>query len=244
MFENKISLAQLSAILAAANLDMPGGNFTQGTQEYSVRLKGEYQDVEDIRNTDIPTVFGVKKLSQLARVEDATEEVRSKAIYFNVPENVKDENIVRLSITNAADGNVVTIAEEVTKEIPILNKELPEGVKLEIMRDDSIFTKDTINSTLENILLGILFTGLILFIFLHDFRSTIIVAISMPYCIISTFVFMQIFGYTFNIMTMMGLSTAIGILVSNSVVVLENIFRHKDMGNTRKVAAQIGNYAG
>ena len=240
VFENKISLAQLSAILAAANLDMPGGNFTQGTQEYSVRLKGEYQDVEDIRNTDIPTVFGVKKLSQLARVEDATEEVRSKAIYFNVPENVKDENIVRLSITNAADGNVVTIAEEVTKEIPILNKELPEGVKLEIMRDDSIFTKDTINSTLENILLGILFTGLILFIFLHDFRSTIIVAISMPYCIISTFVFMQIFGYTFNIMTMMGLSTAIGILVSNSVVVLENIFRHKDMGNTRKVAAQIG----
>ncbi len=227
VFENKISLAQLSAILAAANLDMPGGNFTQGTQEYSVRLKGEYQDVEDIRNTDIPTVFGVKKLSQLARVEDATEEVRSKAIYFNVPENVKDENIVRLSITNAADGNVVTIAEEVTKEIPILNKELPEGVKLEIMRDDSIFT-------------GILFTGLILFIFLHDFRSTIIVAISMPYCIISTFVFMQIFGYTFNIMTMMGLSTAIGILVSNSVVVLENIFRHKDMGNTRKVAAQIG----
>lgn len=240
VFENKISLAQLSAILAAANLDMPGGNFTQGTQEYSVRLKGEYQDVEDIRNTDIPTVFGVKKLSQLARVEDATEEVRSKAIYFNVPENVKDENIVRLSITNAADGNVVTIAEEVTKEIPILNKELPEGVKLEIMRDDSIFTKDTINSTLENILLGILFTGLILFIFLHDFRSTLIVAISMPYCIISTFVFMQIFGYTFNIMTMMGLSTAIGILVSNSVVVLENIFRHKDMGNTRKVAAQIG----
>ena len=240
VFENKISLAQLSAILAAANLDMPGGNFTQGTQEYSVRLKGEYQDVEDIRNTDIPTVFGVKKLSQLARVEDATEEVRSKAIYFNVPENVKDENIVRLSITNAADGNVVNIAEEVTKQIPILNKELPEGVKLEIMRDDSIFTKDTINSTLENILLGILFTGLILFIFLHDFRSTIIVAISMPYCIISTFVFMQIFGYTFNIMTMMGLSTAIGILVSNSVVVLENIFRHKDMGNTRKVAAQIG----
>ncbi|HNS84912.1 MAG TPA: efflux RND transporter permease subunit [Candidatus Cloacimonas sp.] len=240
VFENKISLSQLSGILAAGNLDMPAGNFSQGTQEYSVRLKGEFQDVERIKNTDIPTAFGVKKLSQIARVEDATEEVRSKAIYFNVPENLKDDNIVRLSITNAADGNVVAIAEEITKQIPALNKELPEGVKLEIMRDDSVFTKDTINSTLQNILLGILFTGLILFIFLHDFRSTLIVAISMPYCIISTFVFMQIFGYSFNIMTMMGLSTSIGILVSNSVVVLENIFRHKDMGNTRKQASQIG----
>ena len=240
VFENKISLSQLSGILAAGNLDMPAGNFSQGTQEYSVRLKGEFQDVERIKNTDIPTAFGVKKLSQIARVEDATEEVRSKAIYFNVPENLKDDNIVRLSITNASDGNVVTIAEEITKQIPALNKELPEGVKLEIMRDDSVFTKDTINSTLQNILLGILFTGLILFIFLHDFRSTLIVAISMPYCIISTFVFMQIFGYSFNIMTMMGLSTSIGILVSNSVVVLENIFRHKDMGNTRKQASQIG----
>ena len=240
VFENKISLSQLSGILAAGNLDMPAGNFSQGTQEYSVRLKGEFQDVERIKNTDIPTAFGVKKLSQIARVEDATEEVRSKAIYFNVPENLKDDNIVRLSITNASDGNVVTIAEEITKQIPALNKELPEGVKLEIMRDDSVFTKDTINSTLVNILLGILFTGLILFIFLHDFRSTLIVAISMPYCIVSTFVFMQIFGYSFNIMTMMGLSTSIGILVSNSVVVLENIFRHKDMGNTRKQASQIG----
>ncbi len=106
--------------------------------------------MEAIKNTDIPTAFGVKKLSQLAAVSDTTEEVRSKAIYFNVPEHLKDDNIVRLSITNASDGNVVAIAEEVTKQIPTLNKELPEGVKLEIIRDDSEFTKDTINSTLEN----------------------------------------------------------------------------------------------
>jgi len=240
VFENNISLSQLSGILAAANLDMPAGNFTHGTQEYSVRLKGEFQNVKEIENTDIPTAFGVKKLSQLARVSDTTEEVRSKAIYFNIQENLKDDNIVRLSITNASDGNVVSVAEEITKQIPILNKGLPEGVKLEVMRDDSVFTKDTINSTLVNILLGIIFTGLVLFIFLHDLRSTLIVAISMPYCIISTFVFMQLFGYSFNIMTMMGLSTSVGILVSSSVVVLENIFRHKDMGKTRKQAAQIG----
>jgi len=240
VYENKISLSQLSGILAASNLDMPAGNFSKGTQEYSVRLKGEFQDVEAIKNTDIPTAFGVKKLSQLAAVSDTTEEVRSKAIYFNVPENIKDDNIVRLSITNASDGNVVAIAEEVTKQIPVLNKELPKGVKLEIIRDDSEFTKDTINSTLENILLGVLLTGLILFIFLHDLRSTLIVAISMPYCLISSFIFMQMFGYTFNIMTMMGLSTTVGILVSNSVVVLENIFRHRDLGNTRRQAAQFG----
>jgi len=240
VFENKISIAQLSGILAAQNMDMPAGNFNRGTQEYSVRLKGEFNKVQDVMNADIPTSFGVKKLSQLATVTDGSEEVRTKAIYYNVAKQMQDDNIIKLSITNASDGNVVSIAEDVLKMLPKLNKELPKGVSLDVIRDDSTFIKDTVSGTMNNVLMGIFLTGLILFLFLHDLRSTLIVALSMPYSIISTFMLMQIAGFTMNMMTMMGLSTSVGILVSNSVVILENIFRHKDMGNSRKEAADKG----
>ncbi|MDD2227777.1 MAG: efflux RND transporter permease subunit, partial [Candidatus Cloacimonetes bacterium] len=240
IYENQLSLPMLTQILAAQNMDMPAGNFKRGTQEYSVRLKGEYQNLEDIGETDIPTRFGSKKLKNLAEVIDSNEEVRSRAIYYNVPKNQIEENIIRLSLTKSSDGNIVNIAKEVQQKLPGLQKEMPEGVKLEVISDDSSFTKATVNDTLGNILIGILLTGLVLFLFLHDLRSTLIVALSMPISIISTFAFLKMAGFTLNVMTLMGLSTSVGILVSNSVVVLENIFRHKDLGNSRKEAANIG----
>lgn len=240
VYENKISLPQLTGILAAQNMDMPAGNFMRGSQEYSVRLKGEYQNLEEIINADIPTQFGVKKLNQLASVTDSSEEVRTKATYFNVPKNLQEDNIVRLSITKSSDGNVVNIAKEVMKRLPLIQKDLPKGVKLEMIRDDSEFTRSTVSDTMSNIYMGILLTGLVLFLFLHDLRSTLIVALSMPISIISSFVFLQMAGFTLNIMTLMGLSTSVGVLVANSVVVLENIFRHKDMGNKRREAAEKG----
>jgi hydrophobic/amphiphilic exporter-1 (mainly G- bacteria), HAE1 family len=240
VFENSISLTQLNQILAASNLDMPAGQFTKGTQEYSVRLKGEFQDLEQLRETEIPTQFGVKKLKQIADVEDSQEEVRSRAVFFNTANMKQDNNVVRISVTNNSDGNVVNIAKSIRKLLPELQKELPGGIELNITRDDSGFTESSVNDTISNILMGILLTGLVLFIFLHDWRSTLIVALSMPISIIATFVFMQISGFTLNMMTLMGLSTTVGILVANSIVVLENIFRHKDMGHNRKEAAHTG----
>ncbi len=240
IYENKISLAQLMQILAAQNMDMPAGTFQRGSQEYSVRLKGEFASLDEIADANIPTASGVKKLRHLAEIEDSHEEVRTRAIYFNVPQQKVDDNIVRLSITKSADGNVVNIAKQVRSQLPGIEQDLPPGVQLSIIRDDSDFIKQAVNDTLSNIWMGILLTGLILFLFLHDLRSTLIVALSMPISIVSTFMFLNIFGFSFNILTLMGLSTAVGILVTNSVVVIENIFRHKDMGNTRKEAADRG----
>lgn len=240
IYENKISLAQLMQILAAQNMDMPAGNFNRGSQEYSVRLKGEFGSVNEIGEARVPTGSGMKKLSQIARIEDTSEEVRTRAIYFDVPKKALQNNIVRMSLIKSADGNVVNIAKEIAKELPIIQKELPRGTELRVIRDDSEFTRSTVSDTLSNIWLGILLTGLILFLFLHDLRSTLIVALSMPISIVSTFVFLQLMGFTLNVLTLMGLSTAVGILVTNSVVVIENIFRHKDMGNTRREAADKG----
>ncbi|MCD8479540.1 MAG: efflux RND transporter permease subunit [Candidatus Cloacimonetes bacterium] len=240
VYQNSISMAQLNQILAAQNMDMPAGNFTRGTQDYSVRLKGEFSSLNELSNLDIPTQFGPMKLGAIADVSDSAEKVTQRAIYFNAEEQRMETNVVRVSITKSSDGNIVNIAEEVRKALPELQKSLPAGAQLNIIRDDSDFTRATVADTLMTLWLGILLTGIILFIFLHDLRSTLIVALSMPISIVSTFIFLQAAGFTLNVLTLTGFSTAVGILVTNSVVVIENIFRHKDMGNKRKEAAYKG----
>ncbi|MEJ2543444.1 MAG: efflux RND transporter permease subunit [Calditrichaceae bacterium] len=240
VYQNKISLMQLAQILNVQNMDVPGGRFQQKDQEFSVRFKGQFSSVDEINNLEVPTAFGVKRLGQLADISDAGAEVRQRSIYFNKVENLRDDNVVTLSIIKSVDGNTVVMADAVKEEIPLLEKELPTGTSLTIVRDQSLFIQSSVNDTLSNIILGVVLTGFVLLFFLHDLRSTIIVGTAMPFSIISTFLFIQLSGFSLNIMTLMGLSTAVGILVTNSVVVLENIFRHKEMGHSRSEAADKG----
>jgi len=152
----------------------------------------------------------------------------------------KQNEVVLLSLIKSSDGNTVKMADEVQRVLPVIEQDLPEGCRLTTVMDKSVFIRSAVEDTLGNILLGILLTGLVLLFFLHDLRSTLIVATAMPYSIISTFLFLQLSDFSFNIMTLMGLSTAVGILVTNSVVVIENIFRHKEMGHNRREAADKG----
>ncbi len=240
VFQNKISLPQLTQILAAHNLDLPSGHFEEQSQELSVRMKGAFSDVASIRNLEVPTVSGMKKIGELADVQDTATEIRQKSTYFSVLNQEQHDNVVLLSIIKSVDGNAVEMAKTIKKRLPELEKNLPEGSKLFLTRDESLFIESSVSDTLGNILLGVAFTGLVLLFFLHDLRSTIIVAVAMPFSIISTFLFLNVFGFSLNIMSLMGLSTAVGVLVTNSVVVLENIFRHKGLGLNRKEAANVG----
>lgn len=240
VYQNMISLPQLAQILAAHNMNMPGGQFQQKDQEYSVRMEGELHSIDELKNLDVPTAFGVKKLRQIANVEDSGEEIRKRSIFFNNLEQLRKENVVQLSIVKTSDGNPVSVADAVWKEVKAMEKSLPAGTELTVVSDDSDFIRSSVSDTLSNVFLGIIFTGLVLLFFLHDLRSTLIVAIAMPVSIIATFMVMQWAGFSLNILSLMGLSTSVGILVTNSVVVLENIFRHKEMGHSRRVAADIG----
>ena len=240
VFQNKISLMQLAQILTIQNMDIPGGRFMQSDQEFSVRFKGQFPSVDEIGNLEIPTEFGIKRLGQIAEISDAGAEVRQRSIYFNKIENLRDDNVITLSIIKSVDGNTVEMAKAIREELPLLEKELPTGTSLTIIRDASVFIESSVDDTLSNIIMGVVLTGLVLLFFLHDLRSTIIVATAMPFSIVSTFLLLQLNGFSLNIMTLMGLSTAVGILVTNSVVVLENIFRHKEMGHTSSEAADKG----
>ncbi|MBK9096735.1 MAG: efflux RND transporter permease subunit [bacterium] len=237
VYENNISLPQLTQILQAANMDIPGGYFQIGSQEYTVRLVGQFQNPDAISELEIPTAYGPKKIRQIADVYDSGKDIRQRATFFNVKENFRNENVIRLGIIKSSEGNVVKVAEAVRNQLPEIQSILPEGSKLEVVNDASEFVQSSFDDTMSNIYLGVIFTAIVLFLFLHDWRSTLVVAMSMPTSIISTFLLLQAFGLSLNMMTLMGLSVSVGVLVANSVVVLENIFRYKKMGETIRQAA-------
>ncbi|MCP4219971.1 MAG: efflux RND transporter permease subunit [bacterium] len=240
VFENSISLLQLGQLLKMQNMDMPGGQFKQKSQEYSVRFEGEFDSLDTIRELEIPTAFGPKKLGNIAHIRDTGADIRERTTFYNNVNKLKMDNVVLLSILKSVDGNSVDIARKLREELPKIEADLPAGCTMSIVKDKSVFIQSSVEDTLSNIFLGVLLTALVLLFFLHDIRSTIIVALAMPFSIISTFMLMRLAGFSLNIMSLMGLSTAVGVLVSNSVVVLENIFRHKKLGKTRKEAAAKG----
>ncbi|MFN3694457.1 MAG: efflux RND transporter permease subunit, partial [Ignavibacterium sp.] len=237
VFENNISLPQLTQILRMHNMDIPGGYFQIGNQEYTVRLDGQFQNPESIRELEIPTAFGPKKIRQIADVIDSGKDVRQRATFFDVKKNLRNESVVRLGIIKSSEGNVVKVADAIRTSLPEIQAALPEGCKLEIVNDASEFVKASVDDTMSNIYLGVVFTAIVLFFFLHDWRSTLVVAMSMPTSIISTFLLLQVSGLSLNMMTLMGLSVSVGVLVANSIVVIENIFRYKKMGETIKQAS-------
>ncbi len=237
VYEDMISFPQMLQILGANNIDLPSGNFKIDGQEYSVRVKGRYGSIDEIKNLQVNTPFGLKRLAQIAKVEDSGKEVRRRAIFFDAETNTSDSNAVRLSIIKSSDGNEVRVADAVRKMLPEIRASLPKGLELKIVTDNSRFTRASVEDTINNILLGVLLTAIILFLFLMNFRSTIIVALSMPASIISTFLTFQWANMSLNVMSLMGISVSVGVLVSNSVVVIENIFRHKSLGNSPDEAA-------
>jgi len=230
VYENNISLPQLLQILQIHNMDIPGGYFTIKDQEFTVRLEGEFSDTESMNNLQVPTPFGPKKLQQIAKVIDGGKDVRQRSVYYDNFEKIKDENVIRMGIVKSSEGNVVKVADAIRNSLPEIQASLPKECNLKIVTDESEFVKASVDDTMSNVYLGVLFTGLILLIFLHDIRSTIIVALSMPTSIISTFFLLKAFGLTLNMMTLMGLSVSVGVLVANSIVVIENIFRYKKEG--------------
>lgn len=240
VFQNKINLSQIAGMLQMQNMDMPGGHFKQRSQEYSVRLKGEFDSIETLKQLKVPTGFGMKRLEDIAEVADESEEVRVRTSYFDNVRQVGSENVVMLGIMKSKDGNTVEAARAIKAALPEIEKTLPKGCNLNVVTDKSLMIEGSVEDTLSNIIMGIVLTGLVLLFFLHDLRSTIIVALSMPMSILSTFLLLQLSGYTLNLMTLMGLSTSVGILVTNSVIVLENIFRHKEMGHNRRIASAAG----
>ncbi|MDR2054190.1 MAG: efflux RND transporter permease subunit [Treponema sp.] len=239
-YERFVPVEQVAGILARANIELPGGNVGMEREDIPVRFKGEFTSLEEIGDLDIPTSAGLFKLRQLGTIEDTHITVRERTILRDKEAGRRNEGALLFQITKNPSANTVAVVDAITKQIPRIEAQAGGRITLSVIREDAGFIRDSVNDTLSNLIMGIVLTGLVILFFLHDVRSTLIISLSMPFSIISTFFVMQFIGVSVNVLSLLGLSCAVGTLVANSVVVLENIFRYKNEGLSRTEAASRG----
>jgi hydrophobic/amphiphilic exporter-1 (mainly G- bacteria), HAE1 family len=226
-----VTLPDVVGMIRAENVSVPSGRITEPGAAVPVRVVGEYRSAGEIEELRLFQAGGqVVRLGDVATVREGYEDLNQVARYNGEP-------AVSISIQKRSDANPVSTAAGVRAEIERIRAELPPGAEITVVRDQSEFIRGSINDVLVNLLIGILLTTLVLFVFLHSWRGTIIAAAAMPVTIIATFLLMDLAGFTLNLMTLMALSITVGILVTNTIVVLENIYRHLDNGETPGRAA-------
>jgi HAE1 family hydrophobic/amphiphilic exporter-1 len=229
-----LGLAQVVAALKGDNLNVPGGRIDQRSREYTVRTVGEFSSVEQIAAINLAVIDGMPlTIGDVATIEDTFKEVRQKA-RFN------GENCVTLVIKKQSGANTVKVADTVRKTVSDLSGRLPQGNKLEVIVDNSTFIKDSVKEVRDNLLLCILLTVLVIFLFLRSIRSTFIIFLSIPSSLIAAIAFIYYSGFTLNVLSLMGLALAVGLLVDDSIVVLENIYRHFERSENAAEAASSG----
>ena len=220
--------------LQSENVNTPLGRLNRSSSEYPLRVSGKPEVVDRFKTMVIGQRNGRPvMLSEVAEVRDGIEEQRSLAFVNGV-------QAVSLDILKQSGANTVGAVELVKKEIARLQTELPPGTKIDMVRDGSIMIRDSVRDVQETLILGGILTIFIVFLFLNSWRSTVITGLTLPISVISSFIVMNFLGMTLNIMTLMGLSLAIGLLIDDAIVVRENIVRHLEHGEDHFEAARKG----
>jgi len=226
------SLAQLVQALKAENLNMPGGTIDQGTREFILRTTGEFKSLDELRNLVLMSPQGVGvRLGDLADVEEV-EDQKEYTLLNGRPS-------IGIMIQKEAGANTVKVADQVHREMDRLSREL-SGIKYSYVFDQAKFIQRSIGNLTSNAVSGAVLAIIILYLFLRNVRSTLVIALSIPISIIATFTLVYFNGLTLNMMSLGGLALGVGMLVDNSIVVLENIYRHREEGESRLLAAQNG----
>ncbi|MCL2843858.1 MAG: efflux RND transporter permease subunit [Chitinivibrionia bacterium] len=229
-----LSIFSVFPALTAQNVLIPAGTITGSLREFAVKFDGQFRTVEEIANIQIPTPRGYNiRLNEIATVIDSYAEVRSLARF-------QGRESVEISITRAGGANTVEVAKGVRRVMAQMEGQLPPGMSLDIVEDQSIFIGEAVNDTYSNLFQGILLTAIILLVFLANFRVTLIAAITMPVSLIMGFIGMDALGFSMNMVTMMSLAIVVGILVTNAILVLENIVRQMKLGKEPYKAALDG----
>lgn len=220
--------------LRSENVNLPLGRLNQGLSEYPLRLSGKPDFVEQFKRMIIAQRAGRPiPLGEVAQIIDGSEEQRSLAIVNGLP-------AIGLEILKQSGANTIEVVERIKKEIKATQKELPPGISIELVQDGSIMIRDSVRDVQETLILGGLLTILIVFCFLNSWRSTVITGLTLPISVISSFTIMNFLGMTLNVMTLMALSLAIGLLIDDAIVVRENIVRHLERGEDHFKAAGEG----
>ena len=230
------SIPQVTQVIKAANLDFPTGKIKDQDGQFIVRVAGKLTSVDDLKNLIIgeSRLGGEIKLSDIAEVEDGIKE------YTNIV-RINFRSTVGLILQKQTDANAVEVSRLVRKEIQRIESVYKtNNLKFEIAQDASLFTIDAANAVKSDLALAVVLVSIVMLMFLHSVRNSVIVLIAIPCSLISTFIAIWALGFTLNLMTLLGLSLVVGILVDDSIVVLENIYHHLEKGEESKIAALRG----
>jgi len=227
-----ISVPQVQQMILSSNLDFPTGNIQTRETTMLVRLAGKYKNVEEMRNLVISSKNGIQiRLGDVADVQDSQKEVEKIA-------RVNSNNAIVLQVIKQTDANAVTVSEEIYAAIAKIEKDYEkQELKLKVANDTSEFTLAAADSVIHDLFLAVFLVAFVMLFFLHSIRNAFIVMVSIPASLIATFIGIYMMGYTLNLMSLLGLSLVVGILVDDAIVVLENIYRHMEMGKNKVRAA-------
>ncbi len=231
---NGLTYNQVVNALSLRNVSFPSGQIYESEKWINVRVLGLAENYKDFGDISLTTSTGrILRIKDIAKVEVKLEDEATRA-------KVNKENACMVVIYKQSGGNTVGVSENLKNALPDIQKVLPKGVSLKMVSDSSKFIKRSVNGVQQDILFGAFLAIVIVWLFLGNFRSTIITAIALPNSLLGAFFLVYIAGFTINTMTLLSLSLAVGLLIDDSIVVRENIFRHIEEGEEPKVAAEKG----
>ena len=229
-----VTVPEVTAALARQNLEVPAGRVRRGTSEQLVRVAGRITSPAQFGDVIVATRNGGPvRVRDLARVEDGSPEERSLAL-------LDGKRAISINILKVSGANTVAVADGVKAALGRIQTGLPPGVSIRVVRDNSTFIRNSIHDVIKELMTGALLTVLIVMLFLNDWKATAITSLALPVSVISSFIVMLLMGFTLNVLTLMALSLSIGILIDDAIVVIENIVRHRELGEDHKTAAAHG----
>ncbi|GAB6158513.1 hypothetical protein JCM39194_17130 [Desulfotomaculum varum] len=229
-----LTTAEVLNSLRSENMEVPGGKVGSGDREMTLRTVGSINRVEEFANLPVARRDGVQLyVKDIATVVDGVEETDSLSRYQGKP-------AIGIDIIKQSGANTVEVADRIKAVLAEVKQELPPGVQLDMVRDNSVYIRDAVKDVRNTLIEGSLLAVLTVFVFLRDWRSTLIGALAIPTSIIATFFAMKVLGFTLNFMSLMALSLAVGLLIDDAIVVIENIVRHLRLGKSPLEAARDG----
>lgn len=227
-----LSLLQVQNAILSSNLDFPTGSVQTREQDVLIRLAGKYKTVDELRNLVVANRNGAQvRLKDVADVQDAQKDVEKIA-------RVNQQSAIAVQVIKQSDANAVGVSEQIRATIEKLHKDYASsGLHIEVANDSSVYTLQSADAVIFDLMLAIVLVAVVMLFFLHSVRNALIVMVAIPASLIATFIGMALLGYSLNLMSLLGLSLVVGILVDDAIVVLENIYRHMEMGKNRVRAA-------
>ncbi|HXW60151.1 MAG TPA: efflux RND transporter permease subunit, partial [Myxococcota bacterium] len=227
-----LSAQSIAAAIKSQNLDVPSGKVLGSTSYYPVRMSGKKNSARELSLLPIPNARNSNvRIYDVAEVKDHVADEENAAF-------INDKPTILFAIQKQGGANSPEVADKVRKEVALIKQSLPAGVSLDIITDNSVFIKASLDAVKFDLIIGALLAIFIVLLFLKDIRITMISAVALPTAVIATFAFMKMMGFSMNMMTTLALSLSIGILIDDAIIVVENIHRHLSMGKSGLVAAK------